>query len=133
VYVRLQSSGRLWLSDRDHRYSTRPRTACAVSSFGTKPARFARRQGLQITTAGNFYATALHVVARNGHAEVVRLLLQEGADINTEDEERETTLNRAVSRRGEVRAKLGQESPHTKGLEAVVRLLRNVEGSRTRA
>lgn len=73
--------------------------------------------------AGNFYGTALHV------------LLQEGADINTEDEERKTALDRAVSRRGEVRAKLRQESPHTKGLEAVVRLLRearrNVEGSRS--
>ena len=74
----------------------------------------------------------MHVAARNGHAEVVRLLLQEGADINTEDEERETALDRAVSRRGEVRAKLGQESPHTKGLEAVVRLLSQSTSQRGR-
>ena len=86
------------------------------------------------TKAGDFYGTALHAAAENGHAEVVKLLLQEKADINAEDEERETALGRAVGRRGEVVAKLGQESPHTKGLEAVIRLLRkarrNVEGRR---
>jgi len=56
-----------------------------------------------------------------------------GADINAEDEEGETALDRTVSRRCEVVAKLGQEYPHTKILEAVVLLLRkahgNVEGS----
>ena len=94
-----------------------------------------RRQHFVALTRTSFEPHFTYVAARNGHAEVVRLLLQEGADINTEDEEREIALDRAVSRRGEVRAKLGQESPHTKGLEAVVRLLRkarrNVEGSRS--
>ena len=84
--------------------------------------------------AGSFYGTALHAAAENGHAEVVRLLLEEGADINTEDEEGKTALDRAAGRQREVMAKLGQESPHTKGLEVVVRLLRkargNVEGRR---
>jgi ankyrin repeat protein len=31
--------------------------------------------------AGNFFGTALHAAAENGHAEVVRLLLEKRADI----------------------------------------------------
>jgi ankyrin repeat protein len=62
------------------------------------------------TKAGDFYETALHAAAENGHAEVVRLLLQERADINAEDEERETALGRAVSRRGSGKAGAGKPS-----------------------
>jgi ankyrin repeat protein len=34
--------------------------------------------------AGNFYGPALHAAAENGHAEAVRLLLQEG-QISTQE------------------------------------------------
>ena len=60
--------------------------------------------------ARNVCGTALHAAAENGHTEVVRLLLEERADINTEDEEGKTALDRAADRRREVMAKLGQEA-----------------------
>jgi hypothetical protein len=46
--------------------------------------------------AGSFHGTALHGAAENGHLELVSLLLEKGADINAEDAEQETALDRAV-------------------------------------
>jgi hypothetical protein len=69
------------------------------------------------------------VAASNGHVKVARLLLEKGADIKTEDEERGTALDRAAGRLCETIAMLGQEDPHTRGLEAVVRLLRKARGN----
>jgi hypothetical protein len=72
--------------------------------------------------------------ASNGHAEIARLLLEKGVDIKTEDEEGKTAPDEAAGRLCEAIAMLGQDDPHTKGLESVVRLLRkargNVEGRR---
>ena len=49
--------------------------------------------------AGNCYGTALRMVAEQGHAVVARLLLEKGADVNTEDEERKTAVEKAAGRR----------------------------------
>jgi ankyrin repeat protein len=84
--------------------------------------------------ARNLYGTALHAATENGHAKAVELLLEKGADINIEDGDGRTALRRAYYRKHEVRAKLGRKSDYTKGLEAVIQLLRkardNAEGRR---
>ena len=49
--------------------------------------------------AGNCYGTGLHMAAEQGHAVVARLLSEKGADVNTEDEERKTALEKAAGRR----------------------------------
>ena len=44
------------------------------------------------------FGSALHFAARNGHADIAKVLLQNGADVNAGDEEKQTALHYGASK-----------------------------------
>jgi len=66
-----------------------------ISSFNNEDVRKVIANLLREGVSPVAKNTALHVASRNGHTEIVEMLLEEGADVNAKTKEGITALNRA--------------------------------------